>query len=106
MVVDLLNVPMAGVTSSLTLESSIEKGLKVFTVKASKSVKKRLDKLRLFDDIPSRSFFPRGLVALRQAIDVMFNTGSNGLTSTHVHEAASTPSVPPCNRLTSGAEPK
>ncbi|MEM9567471.1 MAG: SulP family inorganic anion transporter [Cyanobacteria bacterium P01_E01_bin.34] len=75
LVVDLSDVPMMGVTSSLAIENTIEqaldKGLEVFIVGASGSVQRRLEKFGIFDVIPSENQMVRRVEALRRAVDVV-----------------------------------
>ncbi|MGK7911669.1 MAG: SulP family inorganic anion transporter [Synechococcus sp.] len=75
LVVDLSDVPMMGVTSSLAIENTIEQafehGLEVFIVGASGSVKRRLEKLGVLSYVPADNQMTSRTEALRQAVDVI-----------------------------------
>ena len=75
LVVDLSDVPMMGVTSSLAIENTIEqaldKGLEVFIVGASGSVQKRLEKFGIFETIPSQNQVVSRVDALRRAVEIV-----------------------------------
>ncbi|MEL7086498.1 MAG: SulP family inorganic anion transporter, partial [Cyanobacteria bacterium J06597_1] len=72
LVVDLSDVPMMGVTSSLaienTIEQAIEYGLEVFIVGASGSVQRRLEKLGVLKYVPLDHQIPSRTEALRKAV--------------------------------------
>jgi SulP family sulfate permease len=72
LIVDLSNVPLLGVTSSLAIENAIvdanEKGLKLFVVGATGKVKQRLEKLGISDIVPAENFMSDRKEALRQAV--------------------------------------
>jgi SulP family sulfate permease len=71
LVLDLSEVPILGVTSSLALENAIkealEKNRQVFIVGVSGQAEKRLRKLGILDSIPPQNLFGDRLEALRQA---------------------------------------
>ncbi|MEM9152867.1 MAG: SulP family inorganic anion transporter, partial [Cyanobacteria bacterium P01_F01_bin.3] len=75
LVVDLSDVPMMGVTSSLaienTIEQAIEKGLEVFIVGASGSVQRRLEKLGVLQYVPLENQMSSRTDALRKAVNVI-----------------------------------
>ncbi|AFY76916.1 sulfate permease-like transporter, MFS superfamily [Pleurocapsa sp. PCC 7327] len=72
LIVDLSDVPMLGVTASLAIENAIkdacDKGLKVFVVGAAGKVKRRLERLGLFDLIPHHHLLMDRTEALQQAV--------------------------------------
>ncbi|MBF2020801.1 MAG: SulP family inorganic anion transporter [Hydrococcus sp. C42_A2020_068] len=72
LIVDLSDVPMLGVTASLAIENAIkdacDKGLKVFVVGATGKVKRRLERLGLFDLIPHHHLLMDRTEALQQAV--------------------------------------
>ncbi|MEL7476953.1 MAG: STAS domain-containing protein, partial [Cyanobacteria bacterium J06555_12] len=86
LVVDLSDVPMMGVTSSLAIENTIEqaldKGLEVFIVGASGSVQRRLEKFGIFNVIPPENQMVRRVEALRRAVDVVSHKAGNPLAVT------------------------
>ena len=71
LIVDLGDVPMIGVTSSLALENIIQdacqKGRKVFIVGATGQIQRRLQRLGIFELIPRGNLFATRQEALRQA---------------------------------------
>ena len=73
LVLDLSEVPMLGVTSSLALENAIteaiEKGRQVFLVGVSGQVEKRLGKLGVLEQIPTINIFNDRTKALQQAVN-------------------------------------
>ena len=73
LVLDLTEVPILGVTSSLALENAIteaiEKGRQVFLVGVSGQVEKRLGKLGVLEQIPEINIFSDRTKALHQAVD-------------------------------------
>ncbi len=78
LVLDLSEVPILGVTSSLALENAIneaiEKGRQVFLVGVSGQAEKRLRKLGVMERIPEQNITSDRTLALRQAVD---SVGSN-----------------------------
>ncbi|MBK4729141.1 SulP family inorganic anion transporter [Oxynema sp. CENA135] len=72
LILDLSDVPLLGVTSSLAIENAIqearEKGCQVFIVGATGKIKKRLEKFGILDLIPPQNLLMDRLIALRQAI--------------------------------------
>ena len=72
LVLDLSEVPILGVTSSLALENAIneavEKGRQVFIVGATGQTEKRLRKLRVFEEIPPQNVLSDRTEALRKAV--------------------------------------
>ena len=73
LVLDLSEVPILGVTSSLALENAIEeaveKGRQVFIVGASGQAEKRLRKMGVMSQIPSENIVSDRTTALRQAVN-------------------------------------
>ncbi|MEL6931124.1 MAG: STAS domain-containing protein, partial [Cyanobacteria bacterium J06600_6] len=73
LVLDLSEVPILGVTSSLALENAIteaiEKGRQVFLVGVSGQVEKRLGKLGVMSQIPAINVFSDRTKALEQAVN-------------------------------------
>jgi len=73
LVLDLSEVPILGVTSSLALENAIEeaieKGRQVFLVGVSGQVEKRLSKLGIMAQIPEINLFSDRTKALQQAVN-------------------------------------
>ena len=73
LVLDLSEVPILGVTSSLALENAItealEKGRQVFLVGVSGQVEKRLGKLGVLEQIPTMNIFSDRTKALQQAVN-------------------------------------
>ena len=72
LVLDLSEVPILGVTSSLALENAIEeaveKGRQVFLVGVSGQAERRLRKLGVMDIVPSQNLISDRTEALRQAV--------------------------------------
>ena len=73
LVLDLSEVPILGVTSSLALENAIEeaveKGRQVFLVGVSGQAEKRLRKLGVMEIVPSSNIISDRTTALRQAVN-------------------------------------
>ncbi len=73
LVLDLSEVPILGVTSSLALENAIEeaveKGRQVFLVGVSGQAEKRLRKLGVMEIVPSTNIISDRTMALRQAVN-------------------------------------
>lgn len=73
LVLDLSDVPILGVTSSLALENAIEeaveKGRQVFIVGASGQAEKRLRKMGVMAQIPDENITSDRIRALRQAVN-------------------------------------
>jgi len=71
-VFDLGDVPHMGVTASLTLENAVEeaveKGRQVYLVGAAGQTRRRLEKLGLFDLVPSQNLMMSRTDALRAAV--------------------------------------
>ncbi|HEY9858899.1 MAG TPA: SulP family inorganic anion transporter [Candidatus Obscuribacterales bacterium] len=71
-VMDLSDVPHMGVTASLEIENAIrdavEKDRQVYIVGAEGKVKRRLEKLGIFQIIPSHNLFTNRTDALREAV--------------------------------------
>ena len=81
LVLDLSEVPILGVTSSLALENAIEeaveKGRQVFIVGVSGQAEKRLRKMGVMARIPQENIVSDRTTALRQAVDsVNHNLGN------------------------------
>ncbi|NJN88450.1 MAG: SulP family inorganic anion transporter [Leptolyngbyaceae cyanobacterium SL_7_1] len=72
LVMDLSDVPHLGVTASLEIENAIrdavDKGRQVYIVGAAGKVKRRLEKLGIFQIIPAHHLFTDRTDALRQAV--------------------------------------
>jgi sulfate permease, SulP family len=81
-VMDLSDVPHLGVTASLEIENAIrdavDKERQVYIVGATGKVKQRLDKLGIFQIIPSHHLFTDRTDALRQAATVANTATSQG----------------------------
>ncbi|OKH20959.1 sodium-independent anion transporter [Hydrococcus rivularis NIES-593] len=81
LIVDLSDVPMLGVTASLAIENAIkdacDKGLKVFVVGAAGKVKRRLERLGLFDLIPHHHLLMDRTEALQQAVALVEGHAAN-----------------------------
>ena len=79
-VMDLTDVPHMGVTASLEIENAvrdaIDKGRQVYLVGAADKVKRRLEKLGIFQVIPAHHLFTNRTDALREAVAT-----TNGATS-------------------------
>ena len=72
LVLDLSEVPILGVTSSLALENAIEeaieKGRQVYLVGVSGQAEKRLRKLGVMNKVPAQNFIGDRTVALQEAV--------------------------------------
>ncbi|MBF2000438.1 MAG: SulP family inorganic anion transporter [Synechococcales cyanobacterium M58_A2018_015] len=72
LVMDLSDVPHTGVTASLEIESAIrdavEKGRQVYLVGAAGKVKRRLEKLGIFELLPPSHLFTDRTEAIRRAV--------------------------------------
>jgi SulP family sulfate permease len=72
LVMDLSDVPHMGVTASLEIENAIrdavENGRQVYLVGGDSKVKRRLEKLGIFQIIPSHNLFTNRTDALREAV--------------------------------------
>lgn len=83
LVLDLSEVPILGVTSSLALENAIteavEKGRQVFLVGVNGQAKKRLQKMGIMAQIPNQNIISDRTKALRQAVNYV--EGQNGVLS-------------------------
>jgi SulP family sulfate permease len=75
LVLDLSDVPLLGVTSSLALENAIkeaiEKGRQVFIVGATGSIKRRLQKFGILDLLPPNRLMMDRCEALQQALQLV-----------------------------------
>lgn len=75
LILDLSDVPLLGVTTSLAIENAIrdthEKGLQIFIVGATGKVKKRLEDLEIMTLISSQNFLNTRLEALTQAYTIV-----------------------------------
>jgi len=73
LVLDLTEVPILGVTSSLALENAIEeaveKGRQVFLVGLQGQTEKRLRKMGVMEKVPSQNIISDRTTALRQAVN-------------------------------------
>ncbi len=73
LVLDLTEVPILGVTSSLALENAIteavEKGRQVFLVGLQGQAERRLTKMGLMEKVPSQNIISDRTTALRQAVN-------------------------------------
>ena len=73
LVLDLSEVPILGVTSSLALENAIEEALEkdrqVFLVGVSGQAEERLRKLGVMEIVPSTNLISDRTMALRQAVN-------------------------------------
>jgi SulP family sulfate permease len=73
-VMDLSDVPHLGVTASLEIENAIrdalDKGRQIYIVGAAGKVKRRLEKLGIFQIIPSHHLFTNRTDALKQAVSL------------------------------------
>lgn len=78
LVLDLSEVPILGVTSSLALENAITealtKGREVFLVGIQGQTEKRLKKLGVMDKVPPQNIIPNRTAALRQALTYIDET--------------------------------
>ncbi len=81
LVLDLSDVPILGVTSSLALENAIkeavEKGRQVFIVGVSGQAEKRLRKMGVMARIPQENIVRDRATALRQAVDYVERNFAN-----------------------------
>ena len=81
LVLDLSEVPILGVTSSLAIENAIEEaieeGRQVFLVGVGGQTEKRLRKLGVMDKIPAQNIFSDRINALRQAVNYVDNDKVN-----------------------------
>ncbi|TAE54021.1 MAG: SulP family inorganic anion transporter [Nostocales cyanobacterium] len=89
-VFDLSDVPMMGVTVSLTLEGAVreacEKGRQVIIVGASGKIKKRLENLGVLSLLPPHHLMTNRQEALQQALEIVRNTPqdmSDGIINIH-----------------------
>ncbi|MFE4106621.1 bicarbonate transporter BicA [Almyronema epifaneia] len=77
LILDLSDVPHVGVTSSLAIENAIreaiDKGRHVFVVGAAGQIKRRLEKMGVFRDIPSHHLLMDRTEALRLAVNSVQN---------------------------------
>lgn len=80
LVIDLTEVPSMGVTASLAIENvirdALDKDLAVYIVGASERVRKRLQKLGLYDLIQAEHIVDDRTVAIQQAVDHAFSHGA------------------------------
>jgi SulP family sulfate permease len=76
-ILDLSDVPHVGVTSSLAIENAIdeaiEKGRHVFLVGATGQIKRRFERMGLFERIPAEHLFIDRAEALRKAVALVRN---------------------------------
>ncbi len=79
LVLDLSDVPLLGVTSSLALENAIaeavDKGRNVYIVGAAGAIKRRLEKFGILDMIPADHLLGDRTEALRQAVATLQDWG-------------------------------
>ncbi|MDJ0694473.1 MAG: SulP family inorganic anion transporter [Mastigocoleus sp. MO_167.B18] len=85
LILDLSDVPVLGVTSSLAIENTIKEALEkrrqVFIVGAAGSIKRRLEKLGIFDILPKQNLVMDRLEALRLAVGYLQEIDNNPVTS-------------------------
>lgn len=85
LILDLSDVPMLGVTSSLAIENTIkealDKGREVFIVGATGSIRNRLEKLGIFELLPKRNLVMDRLEALRLALGYVQRQENNPIPS-------------------------
>ena len=93
LVLDLSEVPILGVTSSLALENAItealEKGRQVFLVGISGQVEKRLGKLGVLEQIPTTNIFNDRTKALHQAVNYVDSSVQDFNLNTYTSESIS-----------------
>ncbi|ELR96524.1 SulP family inorganic anion transporter [Gloeocapsa sp. PCC 73106] len=87
LIVDLSEVPMMGVTSSLALENAIKESVdqhrQVFIVGAAGKVKRRLESLGLSEVIPPHHWLGDRLVALQQGLAIVRGVDADPYYSTN-----------------------
>ncbi len=75
LIVDLTEVPLLGVTSSLAIENAIveaiEEGRQVFIVGATGKIKKRLENLGILNLLPQEHLVNSCIEALEQAVEIL-----------------------------------
>lgn len=85
LILDLSDVPILGVTASLAIENAIkdavEQGRQVFIVGATDKIKRRLERLGIFDLLPSQNVTMDRVEALRQAVEYVYRSGKITATS-------------------------
>ncbi|OKH28055.1 SulP family inorganic anion transporter [Chroogloeocystis siderophila] len=85
LILDLSDVPILGVTASLAIENAIkdavEQGRQVFIVGATDKVKRRLERLGIFDLLPPQNVTMDRVEALRQAVEYVYRSGKITATS-------------------------
>jgi len=81
LILDLTDVPLLGVTSSLAIENAIkdavDKGREVFIVGAAGKILKRLQKFGILELIPPQNLITQRVEALRHAVTLL-NANTNG----------------------------
>ncbi|PPS39911.1 SulP family inorganic anion transporter [Chroococcidiopsis sp. TS-821] len=84
LILDLSDVPILGVTASLAIENAIkdavDQGRQVFIVGATEKIKRRLERLGIFNLLPPQNITMDRVEALRQAVDYVYRSGK--ITST------------------------
>ncbi len=90
LILDLSDVPMIGVTSSLALENAVkeacEQGRQVFIVGAAGQIKWRLERLGVFEMIPHDHLLMDRRDALKQAVAFVSPGSRNSTSETEVSE--------------------
>ncbi|MES1023906.1 SulP family inorganic anion transporter [Gloeocapsa sp. BRSZ] len=85
LILDLSDVPILGVTASLAIENAIkdavEQGRQVFIVGATEKIKRRLERLGIFDLLPPQNVTMDRVEALRQAVEYVYRSGKITATS-------------------------
>ncbi|MGV2827116.1 bicarbonate transporter BicA [Myxosarcina sp. GI1(2024)] len=85
LILDLTDVPIIGVTSTLALENAIneavEKERQIFIVGATGQTEKRLKKLRVVEEIPPENFLSDRIEALHRAVTYVNDHPANYLSS-------------------------
>ncbi|WP_346289785.1 SulP family inorganic anion transporter [Sphaerothrix gracilis] len=81
LILDLSNVPLMGVTASLTIESEVKAARRrrqgeIFIVGAKGQVKERLRRFQIQETLPTRNFLPSCDYALRLALALLDNTAA------------------------------
>ncbi|MDB9494370.1 SulP family inorganic anion transporter [Spirulina major CS-329] len=99
LVLDLSDVPVLGVTSSLAIENAIneaiEQGRHVFIVGATGSIQRRLEKLGILDKIPTHHLVMQRQEALVRAMELIDIDAGDDVLQTDDTPPSTTPSTTP-----------
>lgn len=86
LILDLSDVPLLGVTASLAIENAIkdavDAGCQVYIVGAAGKIKRRLERLGIFQMLPPHHLLTTRVEALQQALTAIYGSNANSINFT------------------------